>query len=178
MPTTNNQQPTSKIKTSSKSLMGDLHTAMGIYLKLRDKFRDTILLESADHNVNNNSFSYIAINAIAGVEIKNLQEMEVKFPLTAPEKSAIPENFSITEFLQNFSKNFECETPKNPVEKMAQGLFGYTSFDAVQFFETIKFKPQSKKVEIPFYVTDCINTWLPSIILMTKCFSSKIKSRV
>jgi anthranilate synthase component 1 len=44
-------------------------------------------LESADHNVNNNSFSYIAINAIAGVEIKNLQEMEVKFPLTAPEKS-------------------------------------------------------------------------------------------
>ena len=60
--------------------MGDLHTAMGIYLKLRDQFRDTILLESADHNVNNNSFSYIAINAIAGVEIKNLQEMEVKFP--------------------------------------------------------------------------------------------------
>ena len=70
--------------------MGDLHTAMGIYLKLRDKFRDTILLESADHNVNNNSFSYIAINAIAGVEIKNLQEMEVKFPLTAPEKHQIP----------------------------------------------------------------------------------------
>ncbi len=70
-----------KIKTTSKSLMGDLHTAMGIYLKLRDKFRDTILLESADHNVNNNSFSYIAINAIAGVEIKNLQEMEVKLPV-------------------------------------------------------------------------------------------------
>ena len=81
MLTTNNQQPTTKIKTTSKSLMGDLHTAMGIYLKLRDQFRDTILLESADHNVNNNSFSYIAINAIAGVEIKNLQEMEVKFPL-------------------------------------------------------------------------------------------------
>ena len=78
--------------------MGDLHTAMGIYLKLRYKFRDTILLESADHNVNNNSFSYIAINAIAGVEIKNLQEMEVKFPLTAPEKSAIPEGFKISEY--------------------------------------------------------------------------------
>ena len=40
----------------------------------RDKFRDTILLESADHNVNNNSFSYIAINAIAGVEIKNAKK--------------------------------------------------------------------------------------------------------
>ncbi len=87
--------------------MGDLHTAMGIYLKLRDKFRDTILLESADHNVNNNSFSYIAINAIAGVEIKNLQEMEVKLPLTAPEKYQIPENFNITEYLENFSNSFE-----------------------------------------------------------------------
>ncbi len=99
MLTTNNQQPTTKIKTTSKSLMGDLHTAMGIYLKLRDKFRDTILLESADHNVDNNSFSYIAINAIAGVEIKNLQEMEVKFPLTAPVKHQIPANFNITEYL-------------------------------------------------------------------------------
>ena len=149
MLTTNNQQPSTKIKTTSKSLMGDLHTAMGIYLKLRDKFRDTILLESADHNVNNNSFSYIAINAIAGIEIKNLQEMEVKFPLTAPEKHQIPENFNITEYLENFSKSFDCEKVKNPVEKMAQGLFGYTSFDAVQFFETIQFKPQSKEVEIP-----------------------------
>ncbi|MEZ7888305.1 MAG: anthranilate synthase component I family protein, partial [Cloacibacterium sp.] len=149
MLTTNNQQPTTKIKTTSKSLMGDLHTAMGIYLKLRDKFRDTILLESADHNVNNNSFSYIAINAIAGIEIKNQQEMEVKFPLTAPEKHQIPENFNITEYLENFSKSFDCEKVKNPVEKMAQGLFGYTSFDAVQFFETIQFKPQSKEVEIP-----------------------------
>ena len=96
MLTTNNQQTTTKIKTISKSLMGDLHTAMGIYLKLRDKFRDTILLESADHNVNNNSFSYIAINAIAGVEIKNQQEMEVKFPLTAQAKHHVQENFNIT----------------------------------------------------------------------------------
>lgn len=138
-----------KINTTSKSLMGDLHTAMGIYLKLRDKYRDTILLESADHNVNNNSFSYIAINAIAGVEIKNLQEIEVKYPLSNPEKSLINEEFNITDFLDNFSKNFDYNVAKNPVEKMAQGLFGYTSFDAVQFFDTIKFKPQSKEVEIP-----------------------------
>ena len=101
MPTNNNQQTITKIKTTSKSLMGDLHTAMGIYLKLRDQYRDTVLLESADHNVNNNSFSYIAVNAIAGVEIKNLQEMEVKFPLTSPTKSAIAEGFKITDFFRS-----------------------------------------------------------------------------
>ena len=43
--------------------------------------------------------------------------MEVKFPLTAPEKHQIPENFNITEYLENFSKSFDCEKVKNPVEK-------------------------------------------------------------
>ncbi len=38
--------------------------------------------------------------------------MEVKFPLTAPEKHQIPENFNITEYLENFSKSFDCETGK------------------------------------------------------------------
>lgn len=137
------------IKTTSKSLMGDLHTPMGIYLKLRDQFRDTILLESADHNVNNNSFSYIAVNAIAGVEVRNLQEIEVKLPLESPQKFEINDDFKITDFIESFSKSFQCEPVKKPVEKIAQGLFGYSSFEAVQFFETITFKPKSKEVEIP-----------------------------
>ena len=101
MPTTNNSKPKLKIQTTSKSLMGDLHTPMGIYLKLRDQFRDTILLESADHNVNNNSFSYIAINAIAGVEIKNLRNGS-KISINCSRKNQIPEDFNITEYLENF----------------------------------------------------------------------------
>lgn len=140
---------TTNIKTTSKSLMGDLHTPMGIYLKLRDQFRDTILLESADHNVNNNSFSYIAVNAIAGLEVRNLQEIEVKLPLESPQKFEINDDFKITNFIESFSKSFQCEPVKKPVENIAQGLFGYSSFEAVQFFETITFKPQSKEVEIP-----------------------------
>lgn len=137
------------IKTVSKSFIGDLHTPMGIYLKLRDQFRDTILLESADHNVNNNSFSYIAINAIAGIEVKNLSEIEVKLPLEIPQKFEIKEGFEITNFIETFTKSFQCEAVKSPVEKMTQGLFGYSSFEAVQFFDTINLKPQSKEVEIP-----------------------------
>lgn len=137
------------LKTVSKSLIGDLQTPMGIYLKLRDRFRDTILLESADNNVDNNSFSYIAINAIAGIEAKNLGEVEIKLPLKNAEKKQITKDISIVEVLQQFSASFICNTVKHPAEKIAQGLFGYTSFDAVQFFETLKFKPQSTEVEIP-----------------------------
>lgn len=145
---TNNQQPTTKIKTTSTALMGDLHTPMSIYLKLRDQFRDTILLESTDHNADNNSFSFIAVNAIAGIEVKNLREYEIKFPNAAPEKRKFKQE-KLTDLLQDFSSSFDCEEPKNPIEKMAQGLFGYTGFDAVQFFENIKFKSQDSEIEIP-----------------------------
>lgn len=137
-----------KIKTKSKKTLGDLQTPMNIYLQIRDKFRDTILLESSDSKNIDNNFSFIAINAIAGIEVKNLHEFEVKLPNQNPVKKSL-ENENISELLNNFSKTFECEKTHDKIEVTAQSLFGYTSFEAVQFFEDVKFKPQSKEVEIP-----------------------------
>ncbi|HEX7869412.1 MAG TPA: chorismate-binding protein, partial [Chryseobacterium sp.] len=137
-----------KIKTKSKKTLGDLQTPMNIYLQIRDKFRDTILLESSDSKNIDNNFSFIAINAIAGIEIKNLHEFEVKLPNQNPEKKFL-EDENIPDLLNNFSKTFECEKTYDKIEETAQSLFGYTSFEAVQFFEDVKFKPQSKEVEIP-----------------------------
>jgi len=39
-----------KLRTSVKKMPADLFTPVGIYLRLRDRFRDTILLESTDHH--------------------------------------------------------------------------------------------------------------------------------
>lgn len=136
------------IKTQSKSLMGDLHTPMEIYLKLRDEFRDTVLLESSDNNTQGSNFSFIAVNAIAGIEVKNYEECEIKFPNETPKKIKI-ENEKLTDILQNFSQSFECGQVENTIEKMAQGLFGYTSYEAIPFFENLDFKPQSTETEIP-----------------------------
>jgi len=58
------------IHTNCKKLLADVFTPVGIYLRLRDRFRDTILLESADHHVAENSYSFICIHAIGGIEIK------------------------------------------------------------------------------------------------------------
>ena len=58
-----------KLSTTFRKMAADLYTPVGIYLRLRDKFRDTILLESTDHHTAENSFSFIAINAIGGIEI-------------------------------------------------------------------------------------------------------------
>lgn len=136
------------VKTTSRKSLGDLQTPMNIYLQIRDKFRDTILLESSDVKNIDNNFSFIAINAVAGIEIKYTEEYEIKLPNQNPQKIALG-NEKVTELLQNFSNIFDCETPKSPIEETAQSLFGYTSFEAVQFFENITLKPQSKEVEIP-----------------------------
>lgn len=137
-----------KIKTVSKKTLGDLHTPMNIYLKIRDKFRDTILLESSDSKSIDNNFSFIAINAVAGIEVKNLNEFEIKFPDSAPAKQFIMER-NITEIFEDFRTVFDCEKTNDPIEQTAQSLFGYTSFEAVQFFENVNLKAQSPEVEIP-----------------------------
>ncbi|MDY3520880.1 anthranilate synthase component I family protein [Riemerella anatipestifer] len=138
-----------RIKTESKVLMGDLHTPMGTYLKLRDIFRDTILLESTEHNADNGSYSFIGVNAIAGIEVNNYENYEIKFPNQPPQKLNFQEGGLLTDVLQDFAENFKCEETESAIDKMAQGFFGYTSYEAIPFFESIKFKPQSKETEIP-----------------------------
>ena len=132
-----------EITTSFKKLLADVYTPVGIYLRLRDRFRDTILLESTDFHAGENSYSFIGINAIAGIEITNPHEIEFKLPGKNPEKIKIDKTNNITTHLWDFMQRFEMkEVAKKPVN-IAQGLFGYTTFDAVQFFDTISFKDKS-----------------------------------
>ena len=137
-----------KLKTTVKSQLADLFTPIGIYLRLRDNFRDTILLESAGNQNSENSFSFICVNAIAGMEIRNFTEAEFKFPLENPVKINL-ENEKLSDLLQEFSNCFDCEKPSHEIGKNAQGFFGYTSYDAIPFFENIKFKEQSEENKIP-----------------------------
>ena len=131
-----------ELTTTSKKLLADVFTPVGIYLRLRDRFRDTILLESADFHAGENGYSFIGINAIAGIEISNLQEIEYKFPNEDPKKIAINKQVKVTDELWKFMQQFHItETAEKPVS-MAQGLFGYTTFDAVQFFEDINLKSE------------------------------------
>ena len=140
-----------ELSTTSKKLLADVFTPVGIYLRLRDRFRDTILLESADFHAGENSFSIIGINAIAGMEISNYSEIEFKLPAENVQKIQITPATRVTAELWKFMQHFNIAAPAEiPVNK-AQGLFGYTAYDAIPFFETIKFKDQeaSLRAEIP-----------------------------
>lgn len=136
------------LQTHVKSQLGDLYTPIGIYLRLRDQFRDTVLLESAGNQNAENNFSFLAVNAIAGIEIKNSQEAHVKLPLQSPQVLSI-ESEPLTDILQAFSKVFQYEEPNLDIGKSAQGFFGYTSYDAIPFFESISFKSREGQNSIP-----------------------------
>ncbi|MGI9526325.1 MAG: anthranilate synthase component I family protein [Weeksellaceae bacterium] len=131
-----------KIKTVRHTTPADLHTPVGIYLKMRDVFRETCLLESTDHENPNQSKSIICINPIAGIEIIDKQFGEVKMPFQSPEKFEIDRE--PTQILEDFRRNFDIN--HQPLLAIAQSLFGYMSYDTVQFFEDLDF---NKTNEIP-----------------------------
>lgn len=121
-------------------MLADVYTPVGIYLRLRDRFRDTILLESTDHHVAENSYSFICINAIAGIEIRSTRDIEFKLPNHKPEKVKIDDVMKIPGSLWEFMQRFNVHTGNWKEAKFSQGLFGYTTYDAVQFFDSIKLK--------------------------------------
>ena len=140
-----------ELTTTYKKLLADIYTPVGIYLRLRDRFRDTILLESTDFHVGENSYSIIGINAIAGMEISNYREIEYKLPSENIQKIAIAKDTKVADELWKFMQHFNISQPAElPINK-AQGLFGYTTFDAIQFFEEIEFKSRNNNStpEIP-----------------------------
>jgi anthranilate synthase component 1 len=137
------------INTKCKQLLADVFTPVGIYLRLRDRFRDTVLLESTDHHAAENSYSFICINAIAGIEITNTNSIEFKLPNQQPERVTIEEVRKVPGLLYEFMQRFE-NTSDRKEARFAQGLYGYATYDAVQFFESIKLKSRSEVTQLTF----------------------------
>lgn len=121
-------------------MLSDVFTPVGIYLRLRDRFRDTILLESTDHHAAENSYSFICINAIGGIEITSTNQVEFKLPGRNYEKKPIKSTGDVPGILWEYMQEYEVTPSTDRNAAFAQGLFGYTTYDAIQFFESIKLK--------------------------------------
>lgn len=127
--------------TGIKKLLADVYTPVGIYLRLRDRFRDTILLESTDHHTSENSYSFICINAIAGIEIRDKEVVELKLPGQPAERKTLLKADRLQDLLWQFMQRFEASSDE-PEARFAQGMYGYFCFDTVQFFESIRFREE------------------------------------
>ena len=123
-----------EIKTEYRKRLADTQTPVSIFLKLRDKFANCILLESSDYHGSENSVSYICCSPIAGIEVSNGQ-IAMNFPdgtkshQDATRQSVIP---ALSEFAGSFA------TEKFDLKFTSNGLFGYMGYNAVQYFEDVE----------------------------------------
>ncbi|MEO1654905.1 MAG: anthranilate synthase component I family protein, partial [Bacteroidota bacterium] len=124
-----------KLSTSYRKLLADTLTPVSIYLKLRDKFANSILLESSDYHGNDNTFSYICFQPMASFTLQSGQ-ISIQLPgreekihhMAQGEEAVIT---SLTEFVDTFEVDPDIfNFPQN-------GLFGYTCYDSVRYFEDL-----------------------------------------
>jgi anthranilate synthase component 1 len=130
------QQPYQPI-TQHKVVLADTLTPVAIYMRLRDRYPNSILLESNEYGQRNNSYSFICCNPVATFEVTK-QYIKSSFP----DKATAVENFStsydLTAGLNGFKNSFATVAHAFPFP--INGLFGYLSYDAVQLFEDLEFR--------------------------------------
>jgi anthranilate synthase component 1 len=136
---------TYNLHTKSKKLLADTFTPVSVYLKIRDKFPNSLLLESSDYHANDNSFSFICFNPIANFKVEN-NSIITEYPDHSIQKTEI-QNKNVMEELLQFSEQFK--TDSESYKFINNGLFGYISYDAIQYFEKINISKKSVENEIP-----------------------------
>jgi anthranilate synthase component I len=136
-----------KIKTVTKTILADIITPVSIFLKVRDVFPNSLLLESSDYHSNQDSYSFICMEPIADFEVKK-EKLSVLLPGEQRMEEKLEKRSDVIDRLDRFIQSFEQADGGG--KQVIDGIFGYASYDSVQYFEDIAFSsPQSVEEEIP-----------------------------
>ena len=126
-------------KTIEKS--ADLITPVGVYLRIRDRFPESLLLESSDYNSDKNSFTFIVAGRLEQFTVQGKSLI-----INGKEKKITDKN-TVKDNLKYFIKQIEVSQPGKT--KQFNGLYGFTGFEAVQYFDDFDFEIKPKKDDIP-----------------------------
>ena len=135
-----------QLNTKYRKILADTITPVSIYLKLRDKYPNSLLLESSDYHASDNSFSYICCNPIASFKVENENIIET-FPDGTSNIKKIEGTVSVPDAIQEFSKQFR--TDSSEFKFINNGLFGYIAYDSVRYFEDVEVNRKEKDLQIP-----------------------------
>ena len=130
---------TFKYTTTSKTILADLHTPVGVYMRLRDLYPQSALMESSDYHDANNSRSYIGLNPIASVCVAH-GEASISYPDGSREREHVNRQYTTDRAIHALTDRIEVSGEHSEV----CGLFGYTSFNAVRYFEDIAVKDETQ----------------------------------
>lgn len=122
------------IRTKSRRLLADTITPVSIYLRIRDIFPNSLLLESSDYHGNENSYSFICLKPLASFLVENGTAVET-YPDSTKVSTALTDHQTFQIRFRTFLKSFEQPDGQEGVP--VNGLFGYTAYDAVRYFENI-----------------------------------------
>ena len=128
-----------KYHTASRKILGDLITPVSAYLKVRDAYPQSALMESSDYHGGENAKSFIAVHPIGSVSIEHGMGI-CKYPDNKITETPINEQFTSADLINQFIDSFDITGP----ESNYCGLYGYTSFNAVRYFENIEVKDETQ----------------------------------
>jgi anthranilate synthase component 1 len=133
--------------THHKRILTDTITPVTVYYKIRDKYPNSILLESGDYHKSQKNFSYICFNPIATIKVEN-EVISETFPDGSATSIEITEDVNVVDEIYNFTKKFDTKSEEN-FKFINNGIFGYTAYDAVRYFEDIQISKKDNSVVIP-----------------------------
>ncbi len=135
------------IRTSRKTLLADTLTPIGIFLKIRKNYKNSVILESADYHGKEHGFSHIAFDPVARFELTGSKVTQT-FPDGTQESFTLANRHDAVAALKSFADLFDFKKEKGD-SPMANGLFGHISYDAVTYFEDIDIQAKNPESEIP-----------------------------
>ncbi len=131
------------IKTLTTTVMGDTHTPVSIFLKLRDKYKSVLMLEANDFTSKEDCKSYIAVDIVDEFIVKN-GHISIFSSGDCISTTQINNRQEVVDGLQSFLNEHKCD-----VDGVFNGCFGHTNFEAVEYFEDLKFNHQKENADIP-----------------------------
>ena len=131
---------TFKYQTTSKTILADLYTPVGVYMRLRDLYPQSALMESSDYHDQSNSRSFIGINPMASVAIGH-GIATINYPDGTTETHEINKAYGTADAIHALIDRIEVTGDDAAI----CGLFGYTSFNAVRYFEDIAVKDETQE---------------------------------
>ncbi|MDE6152074.1 MAG: chorismate-binding protein, partial [Prevotella sp.] len=124
--------------TKTRAMLADMHTPVSVYMRLRDMYPQSVLMESSDYHDRNNSRSFICIHPMAQVAINHGKAI-ITLPDGIREERDIDDDYHVHDAIRSLTESISIEGEKAE----CCGLYGYTSFNAVRYFENIKVKDET-----------------------------------
>ena len=125
--------------TTSKTILADLYTPVGVYMRLRDLYPQSALMESSDYHEKDNSRSFIGIEPMASVAIGHGMAT-ITYPDGTTLQHEVNKDYRSDKAIHELIDRIHVEGD----DAKLCGLFGYTSFNAVRYFEDINVKDETQ----------------------------------